>query len=563
MNDQNSIKMENKLHPEDRAALLASQWLIFRGEPTQMLGFQAVLKFLRHVYSYLPREPLKDVSSDELLVLQLAGYVPDEGEEDNVKGLKKRALGEICPDWESSDRAEPASFLELIEGDKLISHLWSRQDFLLYNPRVFSLDPGAAFWAENDAPRSAEEVARHSLIKYDGTRPIQDTVKELFGPFRFQTGYRYMRLPLMPLVLRVLYTPTEAGGVRFHQLQHFVLKALNFEQKDEETGRLELQRVDNDYLLAAIVRLRADPTEPDLIRTYDQDGTYLLPFGEGRAISNDDWRVGQHGHSYMLMYVDKGNGIGHFHEKIDEVIPFSEASERRMDKLRAAHKILDDASDPVSNGVGQVMSVSQGRQQSTVVALRMTDPRPNSPGSNDSQTCIIDGELGLQPFKAKNTAQRESSASSNALLRSHSRLNSPSAVAPMERSKSVSNNLGNKPIPPSDLRADSARASTADSTGSTNAFPPFDSRTGGSGPDVDFSDWGTETLIPFDLGGRNQTPKPKNNDRKKDKHVEDRYTGLHPDRVSKLAQPEPDLGWASKRSPYSLDDYSSSKRRRR
>ncbi|KAI4860373.1 hypothetical protein F4820DRAFT_465773 [Hypoxylon rubiginosum] len=376
--NSNTLNMDKEINPEVRALLLATRWPIFPGESTRMLGFQAVLRFLRHLYSYVPKDLFRDASSEPLLVFKLAGYVYDKKEEGIMKVLKRQALGELCLDWDSNDRAETPGFFELIQGDKLISHLWSRQEYLLFNPRVISLDPGQDIWAENDPPRSMKEVALHSLIKYDGTGPIEGSVNELFGSFLYQTGYRYMRLPMMPLALRVLYTPSETASVGFSQLRSFQMRALDFEPKDEPRPKYKLKEMANSYLLVATVRLRANSAEVDLIRTYDQYGTYLIPPRESRVIRDDEWKVGQQGHSYMLMYISLGTNTGHMYRVSGEVTPLDEASEDRLETLEASCASFVDVDFDATSFVDDTQHGSDRREQSATLTPGATETRLNN-----------------------------------------------------------------------------------------------------------------------------------------------------------------------------------------
>ncbi|KAI1778706.1 hypothetical protein F4818DRAFT_438856 [Hypoxylon cercidicola] len=490
MNPDQNQNMEMAVESDERRPLAATPLPIFPNGSRQMPGFQATLRSLQHIYAYLPDDLFREMSSDSLLVLQLAGRTYNKEEEELVEGLKNRAPGEMCPDWESGDRA--GSFFELVEGNKLISHLWSRRDFLLFNPRVISRDPDKRLWVENGPPKSREEVATHSLVEYDGTRPIEDDINQLFGSRLSPTGHQCLRLPMMPTILRVLYKPAETASVRFDKLQQFYIYALDIEPQDGMIPRYALGGTGHAYVLIATVRLRAKPDEPDFVRTYDQFGRYLVPYGESRIIRDDQWEVGQQDHSYMLVYASMGDDNEPSIAFSNEVFPLSEASEHRIDELKACCEVRHD---PTSTNMD-------------VTSAHMLSP-------------------DFERLSAERAAETD-----------HGRSNDG-----RERSPTSTINLAG-------ARPDGPRSEAT----------PFDSR-------------------------RRDTNKTAEmvNDRRETERIQSQFEGVHPDRLSQLIQTSTSSARQNssdpmtrggqkrqferkpdnhKRSPYSLDEYTTNKRRR-
>ncbi|KAI0852149.1 hypothetical protein F5Y00DRAFT_274365 [Daldinia vernicosa] len=306
-----------RAHPS--AHLLCTTWLTFGVISKEVLGFEALAVVIRHLYAHLPISYWDDLDSEPLLLFRFARLTPVDAIWEFGGELKEKAILELCPDWQSAAGAETASFSRLIESEKLISHFWSRKEYLLFSRSVISKSPGGAEWKEI-ATRDVETVAKAGLVQYDGTTPISREVSSRFGEFANESsGHRYLQASTFPVVIRVLYTPAPTATARFKDLQTVVLTSPHLQRVDGAQGQPRLRKLQDTYCLIASVRLRAEPASPDYVRTYDIKGTFIRPPVAGNNIVNEDWELGEQGHSYMLFYTFEPRGVERFEHQTERI----------------------------------------------------------------------------------------------------------------------------------------------------------------------------------------------------------------------------------------------------
>ncbi|KAI2784202.1 hypothetical protein F4815DRAFT_441862 [Daldinia loculata] len=321
-----------KAHPSAR--LLCTTWPVFGDVPKEMFGFEALAIIIRHLYAHLPLSYWKDVDSEPLALFQVARLTHLDPSWAFGSKLKE-ALLELCSDWQPAEGVEAASFARLVECDKLISHFWSREEYLLFTRSVISKSPDDAQWKEI-ATRDVETVARAGLVQYDGTTSISTKISSRFAEFTHpSTGHKYLQTSTFPAVIRVLYTPAPTATARFKDLQTVALTSPHIQLVDGAQGQPLLRNLQDTYFLIASVRLRAEPASPDYVRTYNIEGTFIRPPVAGNNIVNGDWELGEQGHSYMLFYTFGPRGLERL-EHQTEIIRMSDRTRALIDDMAMA-----------------------------------------------------------------------------------------------------------------------------------------------------------------------------------------------------------------------------------
>ncbi|KAI0010042.1 hypothetical protein F4779DRAFT_326853 [Xylariaceae sp. FL0662B] len=278
-----------------------------------------------------------------------------------------------------SKAGEPEpSCLDLMESDAMLSTFWSRPEFLLYQTRARRLSEPSGEWVE---VRSHEppNVAKHSLVRYDGSKPLGECVSQLFGCFRNDAGNLLTRLSNTPDSLRVLYTPTTSQAARFKDLVEFQLNSLQWRENEERTG-YTLQEERERYVLMAAVRLRPTDSASDFFRAFSLAGGAVVPLAES-AIIDRVWRIGRPGSSYILVYASSGMPFRRPVEQMEEVraldpnIPLYKA-DRNL--LGDSVLDLDDSDAPLlPHGAVDPSSVPEHTTAATAAGQSLLAPSGN------------------------------------------------------------------------------------------------------------------------------------------------------------------------------------------
>ncbi|KAK6956028.1 hypothetical protein Daesc_003675 [Daldinia eschscholtzii] len=281
---------------------LSTTWTPFNPASNIPSGFEALVMVVRHLEAFLP-----------------ASSSSSSWEEDSEK--------EPLP---GSAAAEAATLFRLIESDKMITRFWSRRPYRLFHSKILSRLTDSSEW-EHIASRDDDIIARSSLVKYDGTGSISDKVSSPFGQFTNpSTGQRYLQQSQFPAIIRVLYTPAPDATASF---QHLATVTMTSPYPDSAPGRqapIQPETFRDSYCLIASARLANQPGEPDYVRLYNLEGTFIRhPIAHD---DNADWKLGERGHSYMLFYTPIPWGLEKLGHQAEVVI--TSDSEKRTTSAR-------------------------------------------------------------------------------------------------------------------------------------------------------------------------------------------------------------------------------------
>ncbi|KAK7919865.1 hypothetical protein PG985_007887 [Apiospora marii] len=297
MSHENESDVGSLSDPE-RLQLLRARWPVFENEPEPAPGYDAFLVVLRHIYSFVPTDVLPQYGEESLQVLQVARKPVLDANAGLVKESKRSSLFELIDEPQS--HPDRLRFQSLAQNPNLVARFWSRYYFRLYSPTVLALAPGSQDWVL-DEPYEAQKIALESLYRWDGTRPLGESLGALFGVFRHPpTGWRYLRLPGMPTILRVLYNPNGDQlmiGPEFHQIRRFDLAAKDCEPTDGENQSFELKQVKCQYRLVAAVDLTNDT-----VRLYGIDGAYIRAPPDHGHLVDVRGSIGDIDRPYMLFF---------------------------------------------------------------------------------------------------------------------------------------------------------------------------------------------------------------------------------------------------------------------
>ncbi|KAK8135229.1 hypothetical protein PG984_007241 [Apiospora sp. TS-2023a] len=286
------------LSDSERLQLLRARWPVFENEPEPAQGYDAFLVVLRHIYSFVPSDILPQYGEESLQVLQVARKPIHDSNAGLIKENKRSSLFELVDDpKEDLDRLR---FESLAKNPKLVAKFWSRYYHLLYSSTVLALAPGSQEWVL-DEPYEVQNIALESLFHWDGTRPLGESLGALFGVFRQpSTGWRYLRLPGMPTILRVLYKPNAdqmISAPEFKDVRSFHLTAKDCEPTDGENKSFVLKEVKCQYRLIASVDLTIDT-----VRLYGINGAYIAAPQDHGQLVDTVGSIGDVGRQYMLFF---------------------------------------------------------------------------------------------------------------------------------------------------------------------------------------------------------------------------------------------------------------------
>ncbi|RYO95080.1 hypothetical protein DL762_000273 [Monosporascus cannonballus] len=198
-----------------------------------------------------------------------------------------------------------ASFMVLMESDEMYKTIRKRDEFLLYAPVVLTRGrDGSTPW---NAVRvhDLEDLARRSLIRYDGTGDLGAAISDLFGVFG-DGQQSYMLRPNRPPVIRVHYTPRDGVVKAYRDLAQVSFTQYVANPEDDEHKRWEVDTESKCfYNLVMAVQLRVSSAKTsrdrlDRFRLWTVAGD-ALPMPITGVYTDAEFRVGEG--EAMLYYV--------------------------------------------------------------------------------------------------------------------------------------------------------------------------------------------------------------------------------------------------------------------
>ncbi|KAG4259213.1 hypothetical protein FPRO04_07516 [Fusarium proliferatum] len=231
-----------------------------------------------------------------------------------------------------------ASFEDLCFSGMMNHTYWSQNEMRLLEPKVC-----LETWQVID--ENTEEIASSSLVTLDRTHSpkmtLEQAVESSFGIVR-REGKPTLHRPQKPLVIRVLYDPGSGTRLPFRELRGFNLPIWRHTQ-DRENPFDTSERA--QYVLIAVVRIRCDSKDIDLVRFYATTGAEITPEYGGFKFLATGWSIeDENQHRYMLFY----SPPGHYLDPI-EASAFPEVSGPLIDddeNVRAFHALTSRAMAP-------------------------------------------------------------------------------------------------------------------------------------------------------------------------------------------------------------------------
>ncbi|KAI0020934.1 hypothetical protein F4780DRAFT_779151 [Xylariomycetidae sp. FL0641] len=299
-----SSSAESKGDTAAHRQLLRTTWPMFPDvDHPRMNGLNVLISLIRHITTFTPGKDLCDIGQETHRIHQVARKIVTETNWGAIKSMKEGAMEELCPGWKTSSDANLTSFFQLVNTKDVVETFWIRDHLRLFDSVILRKDPNQDGWTEHTR-MSAKQASKKNVIKYDGDGDLGQSVGRPFVPRRTATGEWYLWETNKPLAIRVHFTPAE--GV--NQKGFMELRQFSFPARVRHTGNIaSIKHRKQDlemmhYRLSAAIRLRSQPEEDDFIRLYDAQVENLAPPVAAEPILEDTWKIGQPGHSYMLLY---------------------------------------------------------------------------------------------------------------------------------------------------------------------------------------------------------------------------------------------------------------------
>lgn len=140
-------------------------WPVSTEDDAELLGLNAFLVVLRHVYTLAPSRIRGFSDPQDHAVLRIARIL--SAEKDAIQQGKAEALRRVL----RSSRGM-ISCLQLVMSDDILRSVWSYAEFLLFSPYSLSWDEHTLQWKQCTATYDSTTIARGSLITYDGKTRI-------------------------------------------------------------------------------------------------------------------------------------------------------------------------------------------------------------------------------------------------------------------------------------------------------------------------------------------------------------------------------------------------------
>ncbi|KAG9498452.1 hypothetical protein J7337_009257 [Fusarium musae] len=230
-----------------------------------------------------------------------------------------------------------ASFEDLCNSRMMNHTYWSQNEMRLMEPKVC-----LETWQIIN--ESTEEIASSSLVTLNRAQSpemtLEQAVETSFGMFR-REGKPTLHRPQQPIVIRVLYDSGSGPRLPFRELRGFGLPIWR-ETQDRQNPFDTTERA--HYVLLAVVRMRANPNDKDVVRFYATSGAEIIPEKAPKCLATG-WSIeDEDHHRYMLFY----SPPGHYLDPI-EASAFPEEAGPLVeddDELRDGHVLVNMVMEP-------------------------------------------------------------------------------------------------------------------------------------------------------------------------------------------------------------------------
>ncbi|KAF5575865.1 hypothetical protein FPCIR_12916 [Fusarium pseudocircinatum] len=230
-----------------------------------------------------------------------------------------------------------ASFQELCSSSMMNHTYWSQNEMRLLEPKM-------CLQTWQTINESTEEIASSSLVTLDRAHSpemtLEQAVESSFGVFR-REGKPTLHRPQQPLIIRVLYDPGSGPRLPFRELRGFGLPIWR-ETQDRQNPFDTSERA--QYVLLAVVRMRANPKDKDLVRFYATTGAEIIPEHGLKCLATGWSTEDEDHHRYMLFY----SPPGHYLDPIEASAFPEEAGPliKDDDEVRDSHVLISRAMEP-------------------------------------------------------------------------------------------------------------------------------------------------------------------------------------------------------------------------
>ena len=353
---------------------LTENWPDALDRPESTSGVDAAVIVIRHILSGTPIGNIKNPSGNPIVRYAWLDF-PDYTE-------KTKAAVDAERDrlWKGAGKEFPGmSFKDIMESDLMHKTVWQHPALLLFatNP-VLRPGHGGKYMDEADAygeDYSVEDRLSHdSLVVWGGEGELGEAVRRKFGHSTTANG-QFLKLDLPGPMgwIRVHYTPSSEKAPTWEDLRHFQLQLQTVEvvssadrsgededmDEDEDEDRDEdrddgkgrsrvVECSPRDFALVAVVRMRRDEEDEDLLRVYDpMKGNKPLssPGVKDPAYLSGNWRLGEPGYTYALFYLRcQGRDLPDMGMK--EVYEMPEGFHVREEHPLALFRMLEEVNSP-------------------------------------------------------------------------------------------------------------------------------------------------------------------------------------------------------------------------
>lgn len=274
-------------------------------------GLDAAILVIRHLNSFLPprlraRDDSAETSNHLLAYAWL--HIPHITPRSDAHVL--RSISSAQSTLANFVRSQPEmmadlSFASIMECMLMRTTFWARESCILFHSRGHVKPPGTDEWSEQTV--DAQDRAKISLVRWDGSEPLGGFISDQFEVYEGdEPGEEHWLQSNSSRFIRVLYTPSEGDGPGFDSVKVIEVGSLVLGEATDDSRVRQLAYLDpTPYNLVAAVRLRQHPDEDDAVRLYTLFGQHIRPPFPTTACtySQDQWRLGEQGHSYMLYFV--------------------------------------------------------------------------------------------------------------------------------------------------------------------------------------------------------------------------------------------------------------------
>ncbi|KAJ8122939.1 hypothetical protein ONZ43_g987 [Nemania bipapillata] len=266
----------------------------------------AAVVVLRHLYSMVaPDYRSSDCYPDEESRCPLLRFIWADFRDTSEASLKAQCV--IRYEMQLADDPEgQASIFKLFENKAMWDTLWSRMPFRLYHDTVLGKAPRQKKWKCID---HHESIIQHTLVKWDGTKPLGDYIGGHFGHRKFDDGDEMVYIFNNPAIIRVRYQhkAQAQGPAKYADIRQIYIKHYRFKHEERDGDHYVVKSKSEErklYTLVAVVRCSNDGREGDRIRLYSMIGSPLsLPIGLEEYVGTY-WNLGDlpADRPYLLFY---------------------------------------------------------------------------------------------------------------------------------------------------------------------------------------------------------------------------------------------------------------------